>query len=531
MIRKKFSLVLLAVLLSQLSQGQTLTQSNLPIVIINTQGAIPDEPKIQGFMDIIDNGTSDPNMVTDAFTEYQGNIGIETRGNSTQYFDKKTYAVELRTSTDQDTSVSLFGMGREEDWILHAMVIDKSHLRIPMSFDLFTSMGNYASKWRYVELILNGEYRGLYLFTERIKRDDDRVDIAKLDVDDNTGDSVTGGYILRIDWLFDDPGGFSSDFESQSGQKLFLQWYYPKAEDITVAQQTYIQDWMRDFESALFSDNYENDKGLRYDHYIDVESFVDFFLINELSKNADGYKLSSFIHKERDSDGGKLHAGPIWDFDQTYGVSLVCSNDDYTGWTYLQSQEGCGDLESMPMWWRRLADDPDFFAIVSYRWSGYRADFLSDEALDSWITAHVNLISDPIDRNFQKWNNFLGESIWYEPEPIPADYEGEIAALRSWIQNRITWMDERLLQELVTSADDATSLDFTVFPNPASGFFTVAGGIGSFIRLVDASGKIVLSDEIIDDQHIMDISGIPAGIYVIQLVREMSTSFKKVVIR
>ncbi|MEM8895117.1 MAG: CotH kinase family protein [Bacteroidota bacterium] len=415
----KYFALIISLLLSQRALSQTLTQSNLPIVVITTESEIPDEPKISGTMGIIDNGTSDLNFITDEFTEYNGRIGIETRGNSTQDFDKKTYAVELRTDDDQDQSVNIFGMGAEEDWILHAMVIDKSHLRIPLSFDLFTLMGNYASKWRYVELVLNGEYRGLYLFTERIKRDDDRVDIARLTPNDNAGDELTGGYILRIDWLLDDPEGFNSDFESQDGSPMFFQWYYPRAEDITVQQRNYIQDWMLDFESALFSDNYINEKGFRYEHYIDIESFIDFFLINELSKNADGYKLSSYIHKDRDSDGGKLSAGPIWDFDQTYGVSLVCSNDDFTGWTYLQNQEGCEDLESMPLWWQRLVDDPIFFTLAQNRWSSYRSDFLSDQALDDWITNHVELIAEPITRNFELWDNFLGESIWIEPEPIP----------------------------------------------------------------------------------------------------------------
>lgn len=522
----------LALLLSivQLSFGQILTQSNLPIVVINTNDEIPDEPKIQGFMGIISSSSEGINFIEDEYTEYQGRIGIETRGNSTQDFDKKTYSIELRTEADQDTSVNLFGMGGEEDWIMHAMVIDKSHLRIPMSFDLFRLMGNYASKWRYVELVLNGEYRGLYLFTERIKRDDDRVDIARLTEDDNSGDAVTGGYILRIDWLFDEPEGFSSDFESQGGQKMFFQWYYPKAENITTAQRHYIQDWMRDFESALYADSYTNDKGFHYDHYIDLESFVDFFLINELSKNADGYKLSSFVHKERDSDGGRLHAGPIWDFDQTYGVSLVCSNDDYTGWTYLQNQEGCEDLESMPLWWSRLLADPRFFAIAQQRWSAYRGDFLSDQAVDDWITNQVTLISEPIRRNFERWDNFLGESIWYEPEPIPEDYAAEITALRGWIKERVAWMDTHLLTEIVTSVHDQTFPHLDVYPNPSSNFFIVAGAEHGIIRLVDVSGVEWYRAEVTTEEHVVSTANIPAGMYIVQLLTGRTTIIKKILI-
>ena len=106
---------------------------------------------------------------------------------------------------------------------------------------------------------------------------------------------------------------------------------------------------MASFEDAVFSPSYSNTSGIRYTEYIDINSFTDFLLINELSKNSDGYKLSSYLYKDKDSKGGKLVAGPIWDFDQTYGVSEVCSNYDYTGWTYMQSQNDCEDLESMPM--------------------------------------------------------------------------------------------------------------------------------------------------------------------------------------
>ena len=176
---------------------QILTNSNLPIIIINTGGAnIPDEPKIPASFQIINNGSGLINNINDFPNHYNGFCGIETRGNSTQGFQKKTYSIELWNSDDEDTSASLLGMGKEEDWILHAMVIDKSQVRIPFSFYVFKRMGHYASNWRYVELIIDNDYRGLYILCEKIKRDDDRVDIAKLDEDDIYGDSLTGGYFF-----------------------------------------------------------------------------------------------------------------------------------------------------------------------------------------------------------------------------------------------------------------------------------------------------------------------------------------------
>ncbi len=301
-----------------ITKAQPLQESNLPIVIIQTNDQeIPDEPKIDAKMGIIYNGPGAINRWTDPWSHYDGAIAIETRGNSTQQFEKKTYSLETRDASNEDLEVSLLGMGAEEDWILHAMVIDKSQLRIPYSFHLFQQMGHYAANWRYVEVVLNDEYRGLYILTEKIKRDKNRVAIAKLDADDIAGDSLSGGYILRLDWLENEEEEYflKSQFNAQGGEALKYQWYYPKANKIKAEQKEYLRNYIHDFESAVFSPDYSNASGIPYSEYIDLQSFMDFILINEWSKNADGYKLSSYLHKERESRGGKLRAGPIWDFD------------------------------------------------------------------------------------------------------------------------------------------------------------------------------------------------------------------------
>tara|TARA_B100000989_G_scaffold43547_1_gene27737 strand:+ start:459 stop:1973 length:1515 start_codon:yes stop_codon:yes gene_type:complete len=437
-------LLLLPILILKfnIANCQILTSSNLPIVIINTGGvSIADEPKIPAGFKIINNSTGLMNNINDFPNHYDGFCGIETRGNSTQDFQKKTYSIELWNSDYEDTSSSLLGMGKEEDWILHAMVIDKSQVRIPFSFYVFQRMGHYASNWRYVELIINNDYKGLYILCEKIKRDDDRVDIAKLDEDDIYGDSLTGGYILRLDWLGYYSQGFSSNYNSQSGyHPLFYQWYYPKAENIQQEQEDYIADWFSYFESAVFSNDYHNNLGIRYTDYINLNSFVDFLIINEMSKNSDGYKLSSYLHKNRDKNGGKLNMGPIWDFDQTYGVSEVCSNYDPTGWTYLQNQPDCEDLMSMPMWWQSMMQDTIFQNRLKCRWQSHRTTFLHEDSIFNWINLDTALISDAKNRNFTRWPH-IGQQIWIEPYPIPQSYSEEITVLKQWISNRLDWLD------------------------------------------------------------------------------------------
>ncbi len=522
---------LLMVFSSHLS-AQILTTSKHPIIIINTDDEdIPDEPKIDASMGIIYNGDGLTNSISDPFNQYDGNIGIETRGNSTQGFDKKTYSIELRDADNEDLSVDLFGMGAEEDWILHAMVIDKTQLRIPMSFYLAQQMGHYASEWKYVELILNEEYRGLYILVEKIKRDGDRVDIAKLDSDDLAGDSLTGGYILRIDWTYDidkDTDGFESAYNSQADIPMYFQWYYPKADKIEPQQAQYIESWINTFENALFSNDYTNSQGVRYNEYIDLNSFTDFLLINELSKNSDGYKLSSYIHKDKDSKGGKLVAGPIWDFDQTYGMSRVCSNDDPTGWTYLQNQNECEDLESMPLWWQEMMSDELFRNHLKCRWETLRETSFDKDSLNNWIDFHVDFIEEAIDRNFTVWDYFIGNSIWIEPEPIPETYEAEIVYMKDWISNRIDWLDANMPGDcslVSTRLPEMDAVNVRVFPNPVRDRVYVEASDLVELNLYSLEGRLLVFTQ----ENTIDISTLEPGVYLAQIVTKQGAITKKVI--
>ena len=532
MFSKSITLLLVFLQVSILTFAQ-LSSSNLPIISITTEDEIPDEDKADGTMGIIYDTNGGINSINDPFNHYNGNIGIETRGNSTQGFDKKTYSLELRDAANEDLSVNLFGMGAEEDWILHAMVIDKSQVRIPMSFYLAQRMGQYASEWKYVELMINGDYRGIYILVEKIKRDDDRVDIAKLDADDLAGDSLTGGYILRMDWL-DNPQGFESDYNSQGGNPMFYQWHYPKAENIKPQQANYIKDWMSTFEEALYSDDYENDQGVRYTDYIDVNSFTDFLLINEFSKNSDGYKLSSYVHKDKDSKGGKLVAGPIWDFDQTYGVSLVCSNNNPNGWTYLQNQD-CWDLESMPMWWQNMMEDPLFQNRLKCRWTDFRQSFMHTDSVINWILEDTTYLSDALQRNFAKWDDFIGESIWIEPDPIPQSYEEEISTMITWITNRLNWMDANMpgdcAQDNLNTNALSTVAHSKIHPNPTKDFIHVECPKNSSILILDLHGKTLLNAFSENEYAELSLSHLSRGAYFVTIENTQGRFTQKIILQ
>ena len=507
----------------------TFTESHLPIIIIeyeNEIDEIPDEPRVLATMGIIDNGEGDINQIDDLPNIYFGNIGIETRGNSTQMFEKKTYTIELWDDNMEDQALALLGMEEEEDWILHAMVIDKTQFRIPFSFDLTREMGHYASNYRFVELIINDEYRGLYILTEKIKRDNNRVDIAKLDIDDLEGRAVTGGYILRIDWTWDidDYEYFISDYNSQGGDPMTYQYYYPKAENIQQSQKDYIKEWMDAFEDAVFSDDFFAN-GNRYTEFIDVTSFTDFLIINELSKNSDGYKLSTYMHKDRIDSDDRLHAGPIWDFDQTYGMSAVCSNYDPTGWTYLQEQEWCEDLQSMPMFWQSMMSDTVFTNHLSCRWSTLRQGPLHIDSLFHRIDAMNTYVGEAITRNFIRWD-FQGQNIWIEPYPLPLEtHQEEVEYMKNWIQDRIEWLDLNMpgncMNDVISKIpEQEADLFFNVFPNPASNNLTIDLGdltdLNTTIKLYDSASKLVFEKQSTSTLFI-DVSIYAKGLYTLEL--------------
>ncbi|MBK9013269.1 MAG: CotH kinase family protein [Saprospiraceae bacterium] len=162
--------------------AQNFTNSKLPIFVVNTSGGaqIVDEPKTIAHLGVIWNGDGATNYLTDPFNEYDGQIGIEIRGSSSQSFPKKNYAMETQNADSTSNNVSVLGFPKENDWVLHGPYSDKTLMRNALAFTLGSWIMPYAPRVRYCELVINGDYRGVYVFTEKIKQDDNRVNISKL---------------------------------------------------------------------------------------------------------------------------------------------------------------------------------------------------------------------------------------------------------------------------------------------------------------------------------------------------------------
>ena len=472
-LRRVFSFLFLWVFFYEVS-GQTLESSNLPILIIDTQDQfIPDEPKIVASIKIIDNGAGKRNNIADAPT-YAGKIGIEQRGASSRVlFPKKPYGFELRdTSGLIGVSASILGLPSEEDWVLNATYNDKTLIREVLTYDLYRSFSPYYTpRYKFCEVMLNGQYNGVYILFEKIKRDKNRVDISKLEPEDSTGNDLTGGYILKIDKTEGNVSrNWTSPYPPSVSPQLTIpiQVEYPKFDDLTEPQFAYIKKYVTDFEDVLKSDNFR-DSLQGYAKYIDVDPWVDYLIINEVSHNVDAYRLSTFFYKNRDSKGGKLTMGPIWDYNLTYGNANYCSGESFSGWTFDFNLVCPDDGFQIPFWWDRLLEDPAFAQKVRLRYQALRLGVLKTENLHRYIDSTATVLQEARVRNFTRWP-VIGQPIWPNFY-VGATYEDEVTYLKTYIARRLEWMDQEVatLGVPITATEPAVlPFEFKVFPNPVS---------------------------------------------------------------
>ena len=487
--------------------------STLPLFIITTENnaEIVDEPKINAHLGIIDNAGL--NNLGDAYTGYDGVIGIEIRGASSQGFPKNNFGFETRLSNGENNNVSLLGMPSENDWVLHGPYSDKSLLRNSLAYHMGSQTGQYTPRTHLCELYINNDYRGVYMLTEKIKRDKNRVDIANLKSDDVSGEELTGGYLVQIDR--DDANSDIDGWYNNTSPTKFYSYHDPKAEEMQTVQRDYIKTYITNFEEDMSSAAYVS----KYKDYIDAPSWVDYFLVTEVGKHIDAYKLSFYMHKKKSTNGGKLHFGPLWDFNLGFGnFDYVCSPDPQ-GWSY-EFQGTCDN--SHPFWVKKLTDIPEVSDQINCRWNQLRNGPLHTDSLMKYIDDRLTEMGDAPARNFQRWD-ILGNYVW--PNSYVGDtYEEEVAFLKNWLTTRLTWMDDNMLGECtVTSVDNPTSssLATSIFPNPASTSFFLEINATTLkngkIQIINGLGITVLEVNSTKALQEIDVSSIPAGLYTVSV--------------
>ncbi len=498
-----FIIVLTIQISSIQGQSVNLISSNLPIIKIKTNGkSIVNEPKILADMEVIYNGVGKINNVTDKPTGYLGKTGIEFRGStSQQLFPKKPYGFELWVdSTEKSRKVALLGMPEESDWVLNATYNDKTLMRDVLAYDLATRMGRYATRYRYCEMMVNDKYEGLYILMEKVKRDKNRVDVSSLKITDNTGDDVTGGYILKIDKTEGSKSKTWNTTLTVNGlnYNVPIQIEYPKITDITDAQFNYIKNYVTEFETSLKGSDYLSPKA-KWRDMVDLDTFVDYFLITEFTKNVDGYRLSTYFYKDKDSKGGKLKMGPAWDYNLAFGNADYYDGYKPTGWQYKVNGISIpkGDTFLSPNWWERLSADSTFRYKASKRWEVLRKTVLSPDRINNWMDSTAKVLQPTMERNNQRWTGVLGKYVWPNYY-VGVTYQDETNWMKDWIRQRTTWLDSQLKifgQPLANEEEVTNKFPLRVFPNPTESETTIEYDVlkkGRVkINVYDFTGKLI----------------------------------------
>ena len=434
-------------LYTRLSHGASQFDSNLPLMVLHQfNTVITPGGRTPAYISVLDQG-EDGRVRLDSEPALQSRAMVNIRGSSSQSFPKKMFGFHLVEEDGSNRKEELLGMPEEHNWILNGPYSDKSLMRNVIAYGLSNDIGRYSPRTRFVELFLhdgngpltNDHYHGVYVLTERIKWADGRVEITKIDPDDNQEPEITGGYIFKRDRA--NPG--ESGFRTSRGSRF--EFVRPNEQDITLQQRTWLESYLNGFETALFSNSF-NDPAEGYQKYIDPDSFIDAHLITELLKEIDGYRLSTFFHMDR---GGKIHKGPLWDFNISIGNVDYYPDPGFTtnaehkpwepqGWYYDLLSEST----YLYGWYRRLFADPQFSARYRERWWQLRRGQFSNEALRGRVNGHAFLLSEASDRNFRKWT-ILNRYVWPNWYIAPT-YNHEITWINEWLSTRARWIDRQL---------------------------------------------------------------------------------------
>lgn len=396
------------------------TSIRLPKIRIDTDNqSIVDEPKIPAWL----TAEWDTNIVQSA-------IGIEIRGTTSQVHPKKSYGFETQDSSGSNNNISLLGMPRENDWVLYGPYADKSLIRNVLAYKLFGEMGHYSPRTRHCDLYLNDKYEGIYILTEKIKRDKNRVNISKMDNSNSSSGDISGGYIISNDRA-DPEFSFPSLYYTNLPDLIYYHCVYPDSIANGNVKHKYIQHQFHKFESCFL-----NDSDRDYKDLIDVNSFADYLLLNELAKNVDAYRLSTYYYKDRDSINSKFFMGPIWDFNLAFGLGDSEKAYYFEDWIYEQNKH------FIPFWWEKLTADEYFQDHLKKRWDELRKGIFSDNYLIGQIDSISYSLDPSLTKNFQRWKN-LDHKVWSAYYNGPSYYDN-VEYLKFWLVNRLKWMDENL---------------------------------------------------------------------------------------
>lgn len=398
--------------------------THLPIVSLKTGGQkIPGEVKdgttISARLEVRDGGQGcnslrdEPGLVSD--------IQLRYRGNSSLWFDKKPYRIKLLEADGESNAQEMLGMPKEDEWILNGPFLDKSLLRSYMLMNISGEVMSTAPEVRYCELFLDGTYQGVYVMMESVSRSQ-----ASL------GKSVDGraetSYLVRLDR----GGDVNLNTLGMYGMLMdsVVNVVYPTQYNCTPEQMEYITRDISQFEKALYSFDYDDSKE-GYRNYINVDSFVDYMVLNEFFQNYDAMSYSTYFYRPV---GGKISMGPVWDFNNALD-NYIESSFDATGFVFPEDA-----------WYTMLCKDERFVQQVIDRYRQLRRTVLSEEYLQSYVDDTVAWLGTAVDRNFEVWGyTFQPEFGLLEPmERNIGSYEEAVSQVKDFLTRRGAWLDENI---------------------------------------------------------------------------------------
>lgn len=431
--------------------------THLPIVNINTNRMeIPGKPiydedynvidytlapdgatTIKAALDVIDNEKS-YNHLTDS-VKNMGEVMIRVRGHSSRRFEKPNYFIRFINPDGTNRPQSFLGMDAHHEWALHGPFLDKSLIRNYMWYNISGEIMEYSPNVRFFELVLNGEYRGVYLAVETVTSGKEG---ARLTLSVNKKDNTFSGYALRLDWGDTEEEKKLYPFTNYTTRaKTQHELVYPGTNNMTPELKKAIKDEFSLFEKTLYSYDYNNEK-YGYKNYIDVDSFVDYFLINELTCNYDAGSLSTYIYKDTT---GKYKMC-VWDFNS------ACDS-------YQESAMPTDEFRlNSGLWYQMLFMDSDFTNRVVERYYELRETVFSEEYLFGFIDDTIDYLGSSIDRNYEKWGYTFSEEydLLHPAERNPRAYVETTQQLKSFLTERIAFMDENIESLKQNSAESKT---------------------------------------------------------------------------
>jgi hypothetical protein len=454
----------------QLAASLANFSSDLPLVVLHNfgGGTVPANYDQPAYLAIFEPGAEGRSSLTNA-AELATRVGFNIRGRSTAGMEKASYAVELWDESNEDKDRSVLGMPAESDWVLYAPnVFDHPLIHNPFVYELSNELGRYASRSRLVELWVNttggsisgpvpsGNYRGVYVLMEKIKRNADRVDLARLAPEHTQPPQVTGGYLLRV------ASDLDADERSFSAAELGIGYQYPAGLEMVTAQRAPQANYLRDYFNAFYAALTGPDPGhptTGYPAYVDVESWIDHHLLNVITLNVDALRLSAYFFKERDR---KIEMGPIWDFDRAMGTTGGGDTRAFNprNWRGQSWDQGTDFFNMNPEifwnpWYGRLFQQIDFWQQYVDRYQDLREGFFANGHLFGLVDRLAAQLREAQPREASRWwdtrpRNGTVSANGYTHN-FPGTYQGEIDFLKRWLGDRLDFMDTNFLARPVLS--------------------------------------------------------------------------------